>query len=93
MLTYLVRRKAELLLFARSKIPDADILVRSVPGMEQVKSLLYLICILNFGCNTAVLQYGVTVLKIILVLKKDSNIYSVLSLSYSEIHGTSQDTF
>lgn len=93
MLTYLVRRKAELLLFACSKVPDTDIIVHSVPGMEQLAIPLYLIRILHFGCNTMVLRYGITVLKIILVLKTDSNIYSVLSLPHSEIHGTPQDTF
>ena len=76
-----------------SKIPDTGFIVHSVPGMEQLKILLYLICILNFGCNTAVLWYGITVHKIILVLKKDSNIYSVLSLSHSENHGASQNAF
>lgn len=47
----------------------------------------------KFWVQPAVLQYGVTVLKIILVLKKDSNTYSALSLSHSETHGTSQDVF
>lgn len=61
----------------------------SMNGLTENSSIF--ICILNFGRNTAVMQYGITVLKIVLVLKKDSNIYSVLSSSHSEIHGTSQD--